>query len=59
MRLGSGWKVENRLRRYQRQRPARGNGAKLPETLITTPEKPLCAASYRNADESFKHLVDA
>ena len=53
--LGLDWKVETRtgdtsasVRARQRRR--------LPETLITTPESLSVLLSYRNAEESFKHL---
>ena len=53
--LGLDWKVETRTGDTSASVRARQR-RKLPETLITTPESLSVLLSYRNAEESFKHL---
>jgi ATP-dependent Lhr-like helicase len=53
--LGLNWKVETRTGDTSASVRARQR-RKLPETLITTPESLSVLLSYRNAEESFKHL---
>lgn len=53
--LGLDWKVETRTGDTSTSVRARQR-RKLPETLVTTPESLSVLLSYRNAEESFKHL---
>jgi ATP-dependent Lhr-like helicase len=53
--LGLDWKVETRTGDTSASVRARQR-RKLPDTLVTTPESLSVLLSYRNAEESFKHL---